>query len=208
MLILALDTSGKMASCALLRDGVVLDMTQQDSQMDHSRLMLPLCEQLLAKHGLTLHEVDVYAAVAGPGSFTGVRIGTAAVKGFAWAQDKPCAGVSSLLSMACDWETDGVLCCSLKARPGESFFAFFRKEGDALTRLTEDAVGKDEEMEAAAKELGAVHFLRDCQRASGAAKAAWMQAQSGSLQTCHEILPAYLRLSQAERLRKERMEQQ
>ena len=207
MLILALDTSGKMASCALLQDGVVLDLLQQDSQMDHSRLMLPLCEQLLQKHGLTFADVDVYAAVVGPGSFTGVRIGTAAVKGFAWAQDKPCAGVSSLQAMACDCTEDGVLCCSLKARPGESYFALFRKEGDTVTRLTEDAVGKDEEMEAAASAHGATVFLRDCQRASGAAKAAGLQAQSGALQSCHEILPAYLRLSQAERMRKERMEQ-
>ncbi|MBQ4578618.1 MAG: tRNA (adenosine(37)-N6)-threonylcarbamoyltransferase complex dimerization subunit type 1 TsaB [Clostridia bacterium] len=207
MLILALDTSGRTASCALLRDGTLLDTVAQDSMMDHSRLLLPLCEQLLKKHGLTFGDVDVYAAVAGPGSFTGVRIGTAAVKGFAWAQDKPCAGVSSLLTMACDSGTDGVLCCSLKARPGESFYALFRKEGDTLTRLTEDAVGKDEEMEAAASSHGATVFLRDCQRASGAAKAAWMQAQSGTLQNCHEILPAYLRLSQAERLRKERLEQ-
>jgi len=207
MLILALDTSGKMASCALLRDGVLLETVAQDSMMDHSRLMLPLCEQLLQKHGLTFGDIDVYAAVAGPGSFTGVRIGTAAVKGFAWAQDKPCAGVSSLLAMACDSQQDGVLCCSLKARPGESFYALFRREQGSLLRLTEDAVGKDEEMEAAAAEQGATVFLRDCQNASGAAKAAWMQAQSGKLQNCHEILPAYLRLSQAERLRKERLEQ-
>ena len=208
MLILALDTSGKMASCALLQDGVVLDLLQQDSQMDHSRLMLPLCEQLLQKHGLTFADVDVYAAVVGPGSFTGVRIGTAAVKGFAWAQDKPCAGVSSLQAMACDCTEDGVLCCSLKARPGESFYAFFQREKGFLVRLTKDKVGKDEEMEAAAATFGATVFLRDCQNASGAAKAAWMQAMSGTLQNCHEILPAYLRLSQAERLRKERMEQQ
>ena len=207
MLILALDTSGKIASCALLQDGMLLDQAEQDSMMDHSRLMLPLCEQLLQKHSLTFADVDVYAAVVGPGSFTGVRIGTAAVKGFAWAQDKPCAGVSSLLAMAFDSEEDGILCCSLKARPGESFYALFRKEGDTLTRLTEDAVGKDEEMEAAAAQHGATVFLRDCQRASGAAKAAWMQAQSGTLENCHEILPAYLRLSQAERLRKERLEQ-
>ena len=207
MLILALDTSGKMASCALLRDGVLLETVAQDSMMDHSRLMLPLCEQLLQKYGLTFGDIDVYAAVAGPGSFTGVRIGTAAVKGFAWAQDKPCAGVSSLLAMACDSTEDGVLCCSLKARPGESFYALFRREQGSLLRLTEDAVGKDEEMEAAAAMHGATVFLRDCQRASGAAKAAWMQAQSGKLQNCHEILPAYLRLSQAERLRKERLEQ-
>ena len=207
MLILALDTSGSMASCALLRDGALLDQAVQDSKMDHSRLLLPLCQELVEKHQLTLQDVDVCAAVIGPGSFTGIRIGSAAVKGFAWAQDKPCAGVSSLLAMACDAEQSGVLCCSLKARPGESYYALFRKEGDTITRLTEDAVGKDEEMEAAASAHGAAVFLRDCQRASGAAKAAWLQAQSGTLQNCHEILPAYLRLSQAERMRKERMEQ-
>ena len=207
MLILALDTSGRMASCALLRDGVLLETVAQDSMMDHSRLLLPLCEQLLKNHGVSFADVDVFAAVVGPGSFTGVRIGTAAVKGFAWAQDKPCAGVSSLQTMACDSQEDGVLCCSLKARPGESFYALFRREQGSLTRLTDDAVGKDEEMEAAAAQHGATVFLRDCQRASGAAKAAWMQAQSGTLQNCHEILPAYLRLSQAERLRKERLEQ-
>lgn len=207
MLILALDTSGSMASCALLRDGAILDQAVQDSKMDHSRLLLPLCQELLEKHRLTLRDVDVYAAVIGPGSFTGIRIGSAAVKGFAWAQDKPCAGVSSLLAMACGTEQEGILCCSLKARPGESYYAIFRKEGGAVTRLTEDAVGKDAEMEAAASAHGAAVFLRDCQNASGAAKAAWTQAQSGALQSCHEILPAYLRLSQAERMRKERMEQ-
>ena len=208
MLILALDTSGSMASCALLRDGALLDQAVQDSKMDHSRLLLPLCQELVEKHQLTLQDVDVYAAVIGPGSFTGIRIGSAAVKGFAWAQDKPCAGVSSLQAMACDCTEDGVLCCSLKARPGESFYAFFQREKGFLVRLTKDKVGKDEEMEAAAEKHGATVFLRDCQNAAGAAKAAWMQARSGKLQNCHEILPAYLRLSQAERLRKERMEQQ
>ncbi len=207
MLILALDTSGTMASCALLRDGAVVEQAVQDSKLDHSRLLLPLCRQLLDKQGLTLGDVDVYAAVIGPGSFTGIRIGAAAVKGFAWAQDKPCAGISSLLAMACDSEQQGILCCSIKARPGESYFALFRKEGDTVTRLTDDAVGKDEEMEALAAQYAAAHFPRDCQRASGAARAAWMQAQAGTLQNCHEILPAYLRLSQAERMRKERMEQ-
>ncbi len=207
MLILALDTSGTMASCALLRDGVVVDRAVQDSKLDHSRLLLPLCRSLLEKHGLSLKEVDVYAAVIGPGSFTGIRIGAAAVKGFAWAGEKPCAGISSLLAMACDSQQEGTLCCSIKARPGESYFALFRKEGDTVTRLTEDAVGKDEEMETAMAAHPVCHALRDCQRATGAAKAAWLQAQAGTLQNCHEILPAYLRLSQAERMRKERMEQ-
>ena len=89
MLILALDTSGSMASCALLRDGALLDQAVQDSKMDHSRLLLPLCQELVEKHGLTLQDVDVYAAVIGPGSFTGIRIGSAAVKGFAWRRTSP-----------------------------------------------------------------------------------------------------------------------
>ena len=175
--------------------------------MDHSRLMLPLCQKLLEEHEFSLSDVDIFAAVTGPGSFTGIRIGTAAVKGFGWAQDKPCAGISSLLAMVCDGEEDGTYCCSLRARPGESFYAIFRRENGRILRLTEDAVGKDEEMEALQLEHGCTHHLRDCQRASGAAKAAWLNVLFGGLQDCHEILPAYLRLSQAERLRKERMEQ-
>ncbi len=206
MLILALDTSGSVASCALLRDGELLEQAVQESRMDHSRLLLPLCQELLARHGLKPAQVDAFAAVIGPGSFTGIRIGTAAVKGFAWALDRPCAGVSSLEAMAFDWAGEGTVCCSIKARPGERYFALFRREGTAVTRLTPDAVGTDEQVEAALAQYAPAAHLQDCQRASGAAKAAWAQAQTGHLQNCHEILPAYLRLSQAERMRKERME--
>lgn len=208
MLILAIDTSGHMASCALLRDGMVLDTAAQDSMLDHSRLLLPLCSQLLEKHHLQLQDVDAFAAVIGPGSFTGIRIGAAAVKGFAWAQDKPCAGVSSLLAMAYMAETDGVLCCSIRARAGESYYALFRRENESVQRLTEDAAGSDEEMEAAMKKANCTLHLRDCCHAKGAAKAAWDMAQSGNMQTCHEIIPAYLRMTQAERMRKERLEKQ
>lgn len=206
MLILALDTSGSVASCALLRDGELLEQAVQESRLDHSRLLLPLCQELLARHGLKPGQVDAFAAVIGPGSFTGIRIGTAAVKGFGWALDRPCAGISSLEAMAFDWEGAGTVCCSVKARPGERYFALFRREGTAVTRLTPDAVGTDEQVEAALAQYAPAAHLQDCQRASGAAKAAWAQAQVGHLQGCHEIVPAYLRLSQAERMRKERME--
>ena len=81
MLILALDTSGKLASAALLRDGTLLGSETRDSMLDHSRTLLPMCSDLLARYGLALADVDLFAAVTGPGSFTGVRIGCAAVKG-------------------------------------------------------------------------------------------------------------------------------
>ena len=155
--------------------------------------------------GLALKDVDVFAAVVGPGSFTGIRIGTAAVKGFAWAQSKPCAGISSLSAMAWDCEQEGTLCCSIRARANESYYAVFRREKGSVIRLTEDAVGSDEEMESIAREHGCTLFPRDCQRASGAARAAWALAQSGKLQTCHEIVPSYLRATQVERMRKEQM---
>ena len=207
MLTLAFETSAKAASVALMEDGKLLGESYQNTGLTHSQTLMVMAEDLLKQCGKTTADITAVAVAAGPGSFTGVRIGTAAVKGFAWAQDKPCAGISSLEAMACDCREDGILCCSLKARLGESFYAFFQREEGFLIRLTKDKVGKDEEMEAAAAMHGATVFLRDCQRASGAAKAAWMQAQSGNLQNCHEILPAYLRLSQAERLRKERLEQ-
>ncbi|MBR5390385.1 MAG: tRNA (adenosine(37)-N6)-threonylcarbamoyltransferase complex dimerization subunit type 1 TsaB [Clostridia bacterium] len=203
MLILALDTSGAVASCALLQNGALLDACSHDSMLDHSRLLLPLCQSLLKKNSLALKDVDAFAAVIGPGSFTGIRIGAAAVKGFAWAQDKPCAGISSLLAMAWDWEQTGTLCCSIRARAGESYYAVFRREKDAVIRLTEDTVGSDAEMETIARKHGCTFFPRDCQRASGAAKAAWALTRTGGLQTCHEIVPSYLRATQAERMRKE-----
>ena len=98
-----------------------------------------------------------------------------------------------------------MICCSLRARQGESYYALFRREQGRVVRLTEDAVGSDEQMEQTAREQGCTIFLRDCCAASGAARAAWEMACGGTLQTCHEIIPAYLRMTQAERMRKERM---
>lgn len=205
MLILSIDTSGRTASCALLRDGVLLDTAAQDSMLDHSRLLLPLCQSLLEKQGLRLSDVDAFAAVIGPGSFTGIRIGAAAVKGFGWAQDKPCVGVSTLLAMAWGWQGEGCVCCSLRARQGESYYAIFEKQGQSVRRLTEDAVGTDGEMEAVMEAHHCTAQARDCCHAAGAALAAWDKSQQGQMQTCHEIIPAYLRMTQAERMRKERL---
>ena len=96
MLILTLDTSGRVASASLCRDGQVIDSIERDSCMDHSRTILPVCEQMLRTQGISLSDIDVFAAVYGPGSYTGIRIGVSAVKGFAFAGDKPCVGVSAL----------------------------------------------------------------------------------------------------------------
>jgi len=203
MLILALDTSGRTASCALCRDGTVFAREARDSMLDHSRTLLPACEALLAENGLTPRDIDVFAAVVGPGSFTGVRIGTAAVKGFAWSLDKPCAGVSSLLAMAWGAAEDGVLCAAIAARPGEHYYALFRRADGTVTRLTEDRPASDADMRADMRARGCETLLCDAQDASGAALAAFDAARHGALISCHALAPVYLKIPQAERLRKE-----
>ena len=137
MLILSLDTSGKQASCALLRDGTVLAFERRDALLDHSRTMLPLCQELLNAQGLTLGDVDLFSAVVGPGSFTGVRIGVSTVKGLAFPTDLPCAAVSTLESLARNvGGLAGRVCALMDARRGQFYYALFENG----VRVTEDDI--------------------------------------------------------------------
>ena len=100
MLILAFETSAKAASVALLEDGKLLGECYQNTGLTHSQTLMVMAEQLLRQCGKTVAEVTAAAVAAGPGSFTGVRIGVAAAKGFAWGREIPCYGVSTLEAMA------------------------------------------------------------------------------------------------------------
>lgn len=223
MLILALDTSGKIASAALCRDGVIVAEETRDGGFEHSRTILPVCEALLARCGASPRDVDVFAATAGPGSFTGLRIGTAAVKGLAWAQGKPCAAVSTLESAAqAACAAQGVLCALVHARTDEFFWALFRFEEGRLLRLTPDAVASAADIVRAlpceAVQLcgdGADLFLRAAdndarllpgtavQSAASTALRAHALALAGGLCSCHDCNPVYLRVTQAERQKAE-----
>ena len=83
MKILAIDTSGKVASVALVEDGKFIDTIEKNTNLSHSQAVLPVCMELLEKNEITLKDIDCFATVVGPGSFTGLRIGIAAAKGFA-----------------------------------------------------------------------------------------------------------------------------
>lgn len=96
MKILALESSAKAASCAVLSDGELLASAWQATGLTHSRTLLPMVEDMLKNSELSVQEIDAVAVAAGPGSFTGLRIGIAAVKGLAWAAEKPCIPVSTL----------------------------------------------------------------------------------------------------------------
>lgn len=98
MKILALDSSAVSASAAVLDDDKVLGEFFINTKQTHSQTLMPMVQQVLTQTKTSLEEMDLFAVSAGPGSFTGVRIGVACVKGMAFAQNKPCIGVSTLES--------------------------------------------------------------------------------------------------------------
>ncbi len=229
MKILAIETSAKAASVCLTEDDFLIAQSYQNSGLTHSQTVLPMCEQMLKHCGVTLQQVDVIACAAGPGSFTGLRIGLSTAKGLAWSAEKPCCAVSTLEAMA--WQMahmEGELLCAMDARRGQVYNARFLAHGAELKRLCPDRAisladlfseidGKTEQIIIGdgaqlcynyAEGLGypvklAPPQLR-FQSAWGVAHAAWVQAQAGNLCSAQELAANYIRLSQAERERLER----
>ena len=141
MHILAFDSTAKTASVALWRDGEILAEFFVNSGKTHSEILLPMAEDVLARAHVQISEIDYFAVTAGPGSFTGVRIGTATVKGLAFAltEEKNCVPVSTLEAIAERlMPLDGIYVPVMDARRNEVYNAVFRAEGGVLTRLTPD----------------------------------------------------------------------
>jgi tRNA threonylcarbamoyladenosine biosynthesis protein TsaB len=126
--ILALDTTSQQASLALRREGATLSELTLHSSEGYAHLIFPAIGRLLSDAGVHLQEIDCLAAASGPGSFTGVRVGLAAVKGLAAALGKPAAGISNLRALA----SFGNLRPVIDARRGEVYTAVY----DAGLRLT------------------------------------------------------------------------
>ena len=231
MLILAFETSAKAASVALLEDGKLLGESYQNTGLTHSQTLMVMAEQLLSQCGKTVAEVTAAAVAAGPGSFTGVRIGVAAAKGFAWGREIPCFGVSTLEAMALSLGAyQGYVCPCMDARRSQVYNALFYVNQGQLERISEDRAISLAELGAELKILKEPIFLvgdgsnlcyntlsesvpglvlppehRMHQRACGVALAARKQAEAGEAGDAGALTPNYLRLSQAERERAERM---
>ena len=229
MLILAFESSAKPASAALVKDGQLLSQYMQCSALTHSRTLLPMAEDMLKNAELRLSDVDLIAVAHGPGSFTGIRIGVATVTGLAWAAEKPCVGVSTLEAMA--WHglaAGGYICPVMDARRSQVYNALFKIEHGRPVRMTEDRPIALDELSKEVTALNAPVFLVG----DGAAlcfeyftahgvpcvmapdnlrwQDAWGVAMAAADKTpgnADELLPAYLRLSQAERERQERLSQ-
>ena len=126
MNLLAVDTSGPVAGVAILRDGEVAYEGAAVNRLTHSVNLMPMIEEALGRAGLDVSEIDYYASVTGPGSFTGVRIGVSAVKGMAHGANKPCIGVDALEALAMGVCTADALICPIQdARAGQVYGAAF-----------------------------------------------------------------------------------
>ena len=163
MTILAFETSAKPVSVSLLRGGRVAASEFENAGLTHSVTLMPMAERVLAAAGLTPAAVDFFAVAAGPGSFTGLRIGVGTVKGLGWAAEKPCAAVSTLLAMAyLHPGFDGVVCPVMDARRGQVYAALFDTSGGAPERLEADgALGLGELFDLLERRSRPVLFVGD-----------------------------------------------
>lgn len=227
MKILAIDSSAVSASCCVWEDGKLLAQSAVNTKLTHSQTLLPMVRDMLQNACLTLPQMDLLAVAAGPGSFTGVRIGVAAVKGLALPGDKPCAGVSTLAAIAQNaggLPFDGVVCAAMDARCQQVYTALFECRGGALSRLTPDEALPLSELQNRLTEIKKSVFLVGdgaelCytqmkeavfgltlspphlryQSACGVAAEAAGMAARGETVSGERLLPRYLRLPQAER---------
>ena len=230
MLILAFETSAKAASVALHDGTKLLAEAYQNTGMTHSQTLMVMAEDLLKACGKTAADVTAVAVAEGPGSFTGVRIGVAAAKGFAWGKQIPCYGISTLEAMAEMLGIyDGIVCCAMDARRNQVYNALFRAEHGSLTRMTPDRAIALADLKEELKDCTCPVFVvgdggnlcyhslradipalvlppehRLQQRATGVAILAARRAENGELCGGNELVPNYLRLSQAERERLEK----
>ena len=139
MLILALDSTAQVGSVALCLDETLIAEYTLNTGHTHSETLLPMVESVLKIAGYTVDDVDLFVCTAGPGSFTGVRIGAATVKGIAFGKGKPCIGVSTLEALALNGAAlDGILCPAMNARRQQVYNALFDCDGREITRLCED----------------------------------------------------------------------
>ena len=140
MRILALETSAKSGSCAVVEDGVVLSRSFQCTGLTHSRTLLPMVDAMLQNAEIPMASIDLYAVAAGPGSFTGLRIGASTAKGIAFALEKPIVPVSTLEALAWNaYGAAGLVCPMMDARRDQVYTAVYRfarrEDADAAGRI-------------------------------------------------------------------------
>lgn len=164
MTILGVESSATAASAAIIKDGKLLSEVFSDTGLTHSQTLLPMIENCIKNAGINIEQIDRIAVANGPGSFTGVRIGIATVKGIAFANNIPCVEVSTLESMAYNIPFfNGVICSVMDARCNQVYTASFENvDGCKVNRLSDDtAISIDELGETIAKLKKNIVFVGD-----------------------------------------------
>ena len=235
MLTLAFDSTAKAASVAVTDSDKPLAVYTINNGLTQSELLLPMAENVLKSLKLTFSDIELLACSVGPGSFTGVRIGTALVKGIAFGKNIPCASVSTLEALAENlFGTEGIIVPAMDARRSQLYTAIFEYKDGAMIRHTDDlAISTVELAEmlrtfenkriyvvgdgyaVAHKALKAAGInacetpplLRD-ENAYSVARVAVRQQESGNVTDDLKHLPTYLRVPQAERERLERLQKE
>lgn len=147
MRILGIECTASPVSCAVFEDGRIKAEYFLNLKTTHSQTLLPMVESVLKLSGIELNDIDVIAATAGPGSFTGVRIGISAVKGLAFAQNTPCVPISTLEAMAYGLTgCDGIVCACMDARCNQVYNAIFEVKDGVVSRFCFDRALMIEEL--------------------------------------------------------------
>jgi len=234
MKILGLECSAGPASVAIIEDGKIIGSNYVNIKTTHSQTLMPMVDSLLKTTNTPLSSIDAIAIAAGPGSFTGIRIGISAVKGLAASSSIPCIAISTLEAMAESYTgQDCIVCAAMDARCNQVYNALFKIEKGVITRLCEDRAlmcsELCEELKAYAQsELSIIvtgdgadlfyNFATDIanitlspaltryQNAVGVCLAAQKAYNNNQTLSPEQLLPVYLRLPQAERELKERNE--
>ena len=235
MKILSIECSAGPASAAVTENREVISSAFANVKLTHSQTLMPMIENVLSQALLKFGDIGGIAITAGPGSFTGVRIGIAAAKGLAAPRSLPCASVSTLLSMAYNYsDTDCIVCAVMDARCNQVYNALFDIENGKISRLCDDRALMCGELEEELKKMsqnakkrviivgdgaGVFYpFVKDIpgvilsdtknryQNAVSAGLAAFDMFENGLTVTPDKLLPVYLRLPQAERELKKKKE--
>lgn len=232
MNLLAFETSGRAASVAVMKKGRIVGEMTSSTRLNHSEKLMPMIHSVLTQSEMTIRDVEALAVAAGPGSFTGIRIGISTAKGLAQALEIPVATVSSLQALACNLPyTDMLICPLMDARRNQVYSGVFRWEGaELVTVLEEDAYDLDELLfvlkgkEGPAVFTGedAVRFedrIREAMgknglmampqavypRAASVAALGLLAFEAGRVGDAFSIQPSYLRQAEAERQYQARM---
>ena len=233
MKILGIDTSALVATVALCEDEKPLAVYSQKCGLTHSQTMLPMVKNVLDNTDTSIDDIDMIAVSEGPGSFTGIRIGISTVKGLAFGKNKICIGVSTLEAMArtvAEFCTDAIICPVMDARRNQLYNALFLCESGKLTRICEDRLVSVFDLEEELKKYSDkkiylcgdgydiaknafttvktenTPLISQYQSAYSVALGALEIAKQELLTTDIELSPVYLRASQAERERLEKLE--